>query len=82
MSTKSTIFLTNDKNEHCFFDSSSQFKNENGEIKDELTIEFDKSNISIDRNDPENLIITIINVNSDLYKIFSNITDSVEEQFK
>jgi len=81
MSSKNTIFLTNDKNEHAYFDCSDQFKNKEGLIKDTITIEFSKSNISIEGEDAEDLIISIHNVDSELYKIFEQIgTLATKEQ--
>ena len=73
MSSRNTIFLTDD-NEHAFFDCSEPLgETQNSTYNDALTIEFDKQNIRIDLNDKEDLVITITNPNSDLYKIFRNL---------
>ena len=75
MSSKSTLFLTKD-NEHAYHDCSEPFEDKKGERKEALTIEFSKSNIRIDLNDQDDLIITIVNVDSDLYKIMSKLKDN------
>lgn len=36
-------------------------------------MEFDKKNIRIDLNDEDDLVITLINPDSEIYKIISNI---------
>lgn len=68
MSTKSTILLTND-NEHWYKDSSEILSN--GEAS--ITLEFSKKNIRIDLNDEDDLIITITNPDSEIFKILSKI---------
>lgn len=73
MSSKRTLFLTNDKNEHCYKDCSERYDNGTKYGADAITIEFDKNNIRIEANDECDLIITITNVNSELYKIFEQI---------
>ena len=70
MSSKNTLFRTKD-NEHAYLDCSEQYTDKDGERQDAITIEFDKKNIRIDWNDENKLIITIINVDSDIYKIMS-----------
>ena len=72
MSSKSTIFLTSDE-EHCYFDCSEAMTDQQGERKDAITIEFSKDNIRVDCNDTYDLVVTIINPDSDLYKIFENL---------
>lgn len=74
MSSKNTLFLTED-NEHAYLDCSEQYTDKNGDRQDALTIEFDKKNIRIEMNDEDDLVITIINVDSDLYKIMSKLKD-------
>ena len=62
MSSKSTIFLTNE-NEHCYF-----------ELLDEtIVLEMKKSNIEILINDDEDLIIEI-KPDCDFYKLIKTIT--------
>ena len=73
MSSKNTLLLTNDHNEEIFIDGTEPYLNEEGFVKDAITIEFNKDNIRIDRDDEDDLIITITNVNSELYKIFEQI---------
>ena len=62
MSTKSTIILTDD-NEHWYHDCTDN----------EITLEFSKKNIRIDANDDEDLVISITNLNSEIYKVLSKL---------
>ena len=82
MSSRNTIFLTND-NEHAFFDCSEPLgETQESTYNDALTIEFSKQNIRIDLNDEDDLIITIINPNSEIYKIFRNLDKIVPTKNK
>lgn len=81
MSSRTTIFLTSD-NEHAFFDCSEPLKNDQNRYTDALTIEFSKQNIRIERNDSNDLIITITNANSDLYKIFEKLGEITPKKLK
>jgi len=67
MSTKSTIML-NRENEHWFSDCSEPLNDSCNAI----TLEFNKSNIRIDCNDDDSLIITIINPECELYKLINS----------
>lgn len=71
MSTKSTIFLTND-NEHCYDDCSQPHKDKDGNWNNTITVEFDKKNIRVIANDQSDLIIEI-DPGSELYEIFNSI---------
>lgn len=82
MSSKDTIFLTNDLGEEAFFDSNEYYKDKNGEIKDSITIELNKENIRIDDDGISWLVFTITNVDSDLYKIFSKLGAIVPKENK
>ena len=82
MSTKSTIFYTNDFDEHCYEDCAEPHTNKEGLRKDAISIEFDKKNIRIDANDDDCLCITITNVDSDLYKIFERLGEIVPKHLK
>ena len=67
MSTKSSLFLTED-NEHCYTDGNEPNYNNNNEwIGDTITLEIAKKNINIVCNDDEDLIIEI-KPNCELYK--------------
>lgn len=77
MSTKSTIFLTDD-NEHCYNDSVNECRDNDGNWVSPITLELSKKNIDIICNDREDLVIEITNVNSNLFKIFNNIKDNNE----
>ncbi len=77
MSTKSTVFLTNDKNEEAFFDSNEVYNK-----KESLTLEFNMNNIRIDNNGDSYLILTITNTDSDLYKIFERLGEIVPKHLK
>lgn len=82
MSSKGTLFLTNDYNEHCYTDCSEYYKNDQGGVSDSITIEFSKENIRVDANDNEDLVITITNVNSEIYKIFEQISKLATKEQK
>lgn len=72
MSTKSTIFLTQD-NEHCYDDCSDPNYDINKIfLGNTITIEFDKKNINIVCNDEDDLIIEI-KPNCELYDIINSI---------
>ena len=68
MSTKSTIILTND-NEHWFHDCAEPLTS----AKDVIVLEFKKENIRIDVNDEEELIIVLINPESDIYNYIDRL---------
>ena len=70
MSTKNSILYTDDHNEHWFSDCSEPLYESN---KNAITMEFSKSNIRIESNDDNFLIITIINPDCELYDIISKI---------
>jgi len=74
MSTKSTILLTDDANEHWYSDCSEPLSglNDNSR-KDVITLEFSKKNIRIDLNDSEDLVVSITNPDSEIYKVFSKL---------
>jgi hypothetical protein len=72
MSSKSSILLTDD-NEHWFTDCSEYIKSKDGSEKQLITMEFSKSNIRIESNDDQDLIISIINPDCEIYKIISNL---------
>ena len=80
MSSKATIFLTND-NEHCYFECNEQITTKEGKNKSAIVVEFDKKNISVDYENETDLVLTINNPDSDLYKIFENIVklNDIEE---
>ena len=68
MSTKSSIILTKD-NEHWYEDCSEHLS----ENKDAIVLEFDKKNIRIDVNDEYDLVITLINPDSEIYDLISKL---------
>lgn len=73
MSTKSTILLTND-NEHWYNDCSEPLTGiDEKPHKDVITLEFSKRNIRIDLNDSEDLVISIVNPNCEIYDILSKL---------
>ena len=59
MSTKASLFLTNDANEHCYFDASQPVYKDGEYLDDTITLELNKKNIRIIANDDEYLIIEI-----------------------
>ena len=69
MSTRSTIILT-DQDEHWYSDCSEPTEMPH---KDVITLEFSKKNIRIDLNDKDDLVISIINPNYEIYNIISKI---------
>ncbi len=68
MSSKSSIMLTDD-NEHWYEDCNEPLD----ERKNAITLEFDKKNIRIDANDEYDLIITITNSKSEIYKAIEKL---------
>ena len=67
MSTKSTLFLTND-NEHFYQECNEPHYKDEKWIGDTLVLEMSKRNINILFNDEEDLVIEITNPESELYK--------------
>jgi hypothetical protein len=67
MSTKNSIFLTND-NEHCYTDCNQPHFKNGKFIGDTITLEMDKKNIKIICNTKEDLIIEV-NPGSELYEL-------------
>lgn len=73
MSSKSTILLTDD-NEHWYNDCSEPLTGNNEKpYKDVITLEFSKKNIRIDLNDDEDLAISIVNPNCEIYDVLSKL---------
>lgn len=71
MSSKSTIFTTDD-NEHWYLDCSEpNFKNKEY-IGDSLTLEFSKENIEVLINNEEDLVIEV-KAGSNLYNIIKDM---------
>lgn len=68
MSTKASLFLTNDADEHCYFDSSQPVYKDGKFLDDTITLELNKKNIRIMCNDYEYLIIEI-DPGSELYEL-------------
>lgn len=69
MSTKSTIFLTNE-NEHWYMEGNEIIAD--NPTKCAFVMEFDKSNVRVDLNDEDSIVLTITNPNCELYKILTN----------
>jgi len=65
MSTKSTIFLTND-NEHCYLEFSQELNNNDEYVTHFIDLEMNKSNIKVIVNDKNDLVIRIFK-GSELY---------------
>ena len=65
MSTKSTILLTKD-NEHWYRDGT------------EITLELSKRNVHVDLNDDEEIIITVTNPDSEIYKVLADLNNDVK----
>ena len=66
MSTKTTLFLTND-NEHFYQEGNEPHSKKGKWIGDTLVLEMSKKNINILINDDEDLVIEITNPESELY---------------
>ena len=75
MSTRSTIFLTDD-NEHCYDDCSEphyiKVDGENQFLGNTITLEMSKRNIKIAHNDEDYLVIEIA-PGSELYDIIESL---------
>ncbi len=72
MSVKSTIILTS-QSEHWYEDVSVILTDKQGNSRNGITLEFSMENITIDTQDGEDLIITVTNPDSDIYKLLSKI---------
>lgn len=72
MSTKSTIFLTND-NEHCYSDCSLEnYDKDKKYIGDSIILEMSKKNVDLIYNDHEDIIVEI-KPGNELYEIISGL---------
>lgn len=67
MSTKSTLFLTNN-NEHFYQEGNKPCYKDGKRIGCTLVLEMSKENINILLNDDKDLVIEITNPESELYK--------------
>lgn len=68
MSTKSTLFLTQD-NEHCYSDCSISEYDETGKwIGDPITIEFDNKNL-VESYIDEDCTVVVIRPNTEIHKL-------------
>src|SRR5690606_19488723 len=73
MSSRSTILLTRD-GEHWYNDCSEPLTGiDEKPYKNVITLEFSKKNIRIDLNDNEDLVISIINPNCEIYDVLSKL---------
>ena len=79
MSTKATIFLTND-DEHCYEEVSESHYKDGRFMGNTIVLEMSKKNINILVNDDDCLIIELINPESELYKRFAKMNILREEQ--
>ena len=74
MSTKSTIILTND-NEHWYTDCSEPLAD--NPYRDAITLEFSKRNVRVESNDKEDIVITVTNPDSEIYKVLSDLANKL-----
>lgn len=74
MSSKSTIILTED-NEHWYNDGSEPLAD--NPYRDAITLEFSKRNVRLDLNDSEDIVITVTNPDSEIYKILSELSKNI-----
>lgn len=74
MSTKSTIFLTED-NEHCYSDCSLPHGTADKREGDSIVLELSKENINILCNDQWDLVIEFKNPNSAIYKKIKSLQE-------
>ena len=74
MSTKSTLVLTNDHDEHIYKDCSEVYGAEGFDYaKSAITVELNSKNVRVEVDDSEGLVFTLINPDSEIYKIFEQI---------
>lgn len=72
MSTRSTLFLTRD-NEHCYYETSSPYKNEKGEfIGWDIHLEIDSKNLVHAESDDESTYI-VVKPGSEIYKLIERM---------
>lgn len=72
MSSKSTIALTTD-NEHIYHDCNDPVCVDNKWIGDKIFIEFDRKHISLICDDEDDLIISLNDPNSEIYKLIQSL---------
>jgi hypothetical protein len=68
MSSKTTIMLTDD-NEHWYKDGSEPLS----DIDCVITLEFSKKNIRIDLNDNDDLVISVVNPDCEIFKVLKGL---------
>jgi hypothetical protein len=68
MSTKSTIILTNDYDEHIYFDCVNVVN----DIDSEISFEFSKKHIQIDDIDEDYICFTL-NKDTEMYRFFQKL---------
>lgn len=66
MSSRSTIFLTND-NEHCYLDGSYELNNQDEYVSNFIDLEMSKANIKVVIDDKNDLVVRIFK-GSELYE--------------
>ena len=76
MSSKSTLFLSDDHNEHIYSDGSEQFEDKDGKVQHGIVLEFSKKNIKVWLNDDEDLVIMLNNPDSEIFKHISKVLES------
>jgi hypothetical protein len=72
MSTKCTIFLTND-NEHCYEETIAHAKGRSGTEDFEIVMEFDPKNFRIESNDEYGLVISLTDPDSKIFKLIKSL---------
>lgn len=84
MSTKSSMLLTGDYNEHWYKDCAEPLKVEGGRYYDAISLEFDKRNIRIDLNDTDDLAITLTNPSCELFQTLNKLDylHTINETYK
>lgn len=82
MSSRSSYFLTCDRNEHAYSDCFEPVEDVNGQyVGDAITLEFSKSNIRIELSDEQYMVLTL-NVDSDLFRTIKRALDLLYKDLK
>lgn len=75
MSTRSTIFLT-ENNEHCYDECSERIFKNGQHIGNAIVLELDKSHCEVIHNNETDLIIQFNDPDSQIYKLIASLKDN------
>lgn len=71
MSTRATLFLTRD-NEHCYYETASPTKNEDGQVEWDIHLEIDSKNLVHAESDKESTYL-VFKPGTEIYKLIERM---------